>query len=712
MTPTASPPKSRYISLRWRILVPVFAMLAVGAFIATYGVVRNLSAGGDDLRANVFANNVQGVVDRLRAFANEQRALAVGFINTPVGLAALANNERPRLESELASYAQAAGLEGLLLYRGDFEVVGGMVSPDLFTIQMVLETPSLPEQTYALIGIAPQRVLDAAQGGTIVDLRIQNTQPQGATAVLAVAGTRPLFLAQEAVVASGTPLSTLTLEQVEYFVTRLTALEGFDVTLYLPADQPLATEAGQSLIALTLAAIVTAIVIAVLLIMTCILSRVNRIRTVVEKLAVGDLTPGTGMRGTDEVGALGATVDRYAARVQEKQEEMRSSLRRQRRELEHFTAMIESIPDGVIVQDIDGHVTFINEQARVLVGEKYNYFKRTSDQDLTAAVAYLLSGVIPPGGLGGSPQRVEIDGRVLSVQSAAMQSVAERQIGAIIILRDVTAEARREQARTAIMEQIAAELEVRDPVSSAHPTTNGGSDGTSAFVQEAKRREIALGRLLVQMRELTTVDSQIIRRAGRSLSLEMLIYAVVNEWRAIANAANLTLDVVVEQQGLMLFGDERRLRWAIGSLIDNAVKYTPPGGKISLEIKGAEAGYARLRVRDNGVGIAAPDLVHVFERFYRGTPVAPNGRAIQVPGTGLGLSTARDILHAHGGAITVRSAPGVGTAVYLTLPLEGALTNEAIAQQVANANSLGDLIDDDEDETVRLGVSSLGVRLE
>ena len=125
----------------------------------------------------------------------------------------------------------------------------------------------------------------------------------------------------------------------------------------------------------------------------------------------------------------------------------------------------------------------------------------------------------------------------------------------------------------------------------------------------------------------------------------------------------------IDRPGLQIVGDERRLRWALGNIIDNAIKYTPPGGKISLEIKDEEDGYARLRVRDNGVGIAADELPNVFTRFYRGDPVSVTGRALRVPGTGQGLTIARQIIETHDGRIYLRSSPGVGTAVYFTLPM-------------------------------------------
>ena len=161
------------------------------------------------------------------------------------------------------------------------------------------------------------------------------------------------------------------------------------------------------------------------------------------------------------------------------------------------------------------------------------------------------------------------------------------------------------------------------------------------------------------------------------------------------------MNVEVQRSGLTVYGDERRLRWALGNVVDNAIKYTPPGGKVSIEIKGEDDGFARLRIRDNGVGISSDELPYVFTRFFRGNPVSSNGRELNVHGTGQGLTIARQIIEAHGGRITLRSSPGVGTAVYLTLPRT---KPSASAFAPPTAGSLERFADDEpvEDETFRL----------
>jgi signal transduction histidine kinase len=296
----------------------------------------------------------------------------------------------------------------------------------------------------------------------------------------------------------------------------------------------------------------------------------------------------------------------------------------------------------------------------------------------------------------GRPQQIELEGRMVSAQAAAITSLSSQRVGTVVVLRDITEEVRRERARDVVLKRMA--QEVQQPLAdSAREQSRDAAYPTTAFAREISRHAIALQKLIVEMREMTSdLDSR--PQAQHPLLLDTLIWSIANEWRQIAQAANLSLRVMIERKGLYVLGDERRLRWAIGNVMDNAIKYTPPGGALTLEIRGELNGLAQLRVRDNGVGITAEDLPHIFTRFYRGDPVTAAGRAIRVPGMGQGLTFARQIIEAQGGKIQVKSSPGVGTAVYFALPLTSSVSLELPTPELPRL-----LLDDMEGETVRLG---------
>jgi signal transduction histidine kinase len=193
---------------------------------------------------------------------------------------------------------------------------------------------------------------------------------------------------------------------------------------------------------------------------------------------------------------------------------------------------------------------------------------------------------------------------------------------------------------------------------------------------DLSRHTGALQKLIYEMREITMPDVPQMRETQHPIYLDTLVWVIANEWRQIASAANLSLEILIEKRGLFVLGDERRLRWAIGNLVDNAIKYTLPGGKLTLEINGESDGRALMRVRDNGVGITREEIPHLTTRFYRGTPRTPSGEALHVPGSGQGLYVAKQVIEAHGGLLQIKSKPAVGTAVYFALPVTASVSYE------------------------------------
>ena len=118
-------------------------------------------------------------------------------------------------------------------------------------------------------------------------------------------------------------------------------------------------------------------------------------------------------------------------------------------------------------------------------------------------------------------------------------------------------------------------------------------------------------------------------------------------------------------QPVQVRGEPDRLKQVVINLADNALRYTPPGGEVRLSAgTDPRTGQAQLRVQDTGPGIPVEDLPHIFDRFYRGDP----SRTRSTGNSGLGLAIAHAIVQAHGGTITVQSAPGAGACFTVALP--------------------------------------------
>lgn len=347
------------------------------------------------------------------------------------------------------------------------------------------------------------------------------------------------------------------------------------------------------------------------------------------------------------IAQIDQALDRYAAIVPPPTPDpLGRTLRRQRREIEHVRALLDPLPDGVIAQTAAGEVLLINAAAHDwLSGDPGPVLALFSDDAMsdggTTTAAPLTDlpptpGVIPLGG----EHLIAIGERTLAARQIALLAWSQQRVGRVIVLRDVTVAQRRAAAARAFAELSA-------PVSAADPLPPG-----------VLRAAPQLQKVLAELRGLLGADDHAAPPpVRRHLTAEALLWTLVNDWRQTTTAADLRLDAAiapgVSAGALVLWVDERRIRWAIGSVIDQAIKSTAAGGAVSIEIKAVVDGYVQFRVRDSG---STPE-----------PPIAAGGTAL-VSGA-IGLRSARAIVEQHGGRLEVRSKPGVGTAVSLWLPL-------------------------------------------
>lgn len=160
--------------------------------------------------------------------------------------------------------------------------------------------------------------------------------------------------------------------------------------------------------------------------------------------------------------------------------------------------------------------------------------------------------------------------------------------------------------------------------------------------------------------------------------LRELLGDVVETAGMLGESAEIAVTSDLPPHPIPLAVDRHRIREMLLNLVTNAIKYTPPGGTVSLGLAD-ENGEAVFTVRDTGIGIAPGDLPHIFERFWRADPA--RSRTGDRPGTGLGLAITKWIAEAHGGTITVQSRPGRGTLFTVRLPKNGGRPAEAVAAQ-------------------------------
>ena len=226
--------------------------------------------------------------------------------------------------------------------------------------------------------------------------------------------------------------------------------------------------------------------------------------------------------------------------------------------------------------------------------------------------------------------------------------------------------------------------ELRAPIASIRcnldmltSTSDLPAEEASAALNDARSEAERMGRLVNDLLILARSDadqqenSASLENTGKyqePIDLDSLLLEVFRQYRHVRQAGKgedqprLLLQHITPAR---VTGDADQLKQALVALVDNALKYTPSEGKVSLMLSTAE-GQARLEVKDTGIGIAPGDIPHIFERFYR----ADRTRSHEQGSSGLGLAIVQSIIQAHHGSIEVESAPGGGSTFTVRIPLE------------------------------------------
>lgn len=223
---------------------------------------------------------------------------------------------------------------------------------------------------------------------------------------------------------------------------------------------------------------------------------------------------------------------------------------------------------------------------------------------------------------------------------------------------------RLEAQRKALVSDVAHEL--RSPLTNIRGwlevTRDGLVEPDTELLGALHEEALVLQRVIDDLRDLAAADAGTLRLHREPVAADDLLAQVTAAHRVAADTAGVRLRSETEGSP-WLDADPLRLRQALGNLVTNAVRHTPPDGTVTLSARGDGEGVV-LEVADTGAGIAAEDLPHVFERFWR----AEKSRSRRTGGSGLGLPIVRQLTAAHGGTARAASTPGAGSVFTLRLP--------------------------------------------
>lgn len=333
---------------------------------------------------------------------------------------------------------------------------------------------------------------------------------------------------------------------------------------------------------------------------------------------------------------------------------------------------LDALPLGVVVFDIGGAEVFRNRAAILGTGQTHG------DVLVDAAVRRLVARAR---GGAAMEEEVKLAGpppTVLVVRASPLPDG-----GVISTVEDVSARSRIDAVRTDFVANVSHEL--RTPVGAVSvlaETLEGETDDEVVLrlVRRMIDETVRMSRTIDGLLELSRIEMGGDLLAAR-VDLDALVDDIAGRYAELASRSGVTVEVAPPRGDAVVEGDPHQLASALSNLVENAVKYSLEGGKVTVSVV-PSPGSVAVEVRDEGIGIPAASLDRVFERFYR----VDRARSRTTGGTGLGLSIVRHIVTNHGGEVNVTSREGEGSTFTVSLPRKLV----AVAPMM-NSNERGDV---------------------
>lgn len=337
--------------------------------------------------------------------------------------------------------------------------------------------------------------------------------------------------------------------------------------------------------------------------------------------------------------------------------------------LAEASRVLAYVGDGVFLVDRDSVVRYWNRAARLIIGVEENEVIGRPAADAVPGWSLIEEHVQPVdatspelGRAAAIPVSLNDEERWLSVVAVELGD------GRVYAMRDVTEEHALEQARSEFV--ATASHELRTPLAAVYGAVKTlrrddlelDAATESTFLEMIESETERLSAIVNQILLAGQLESGRVSLVEGECDLGELVEGVVSAAR-ISAPDSVAFELEPDGDGVGLHCDEDKLRQVLVNLVENAVKYSPDGGTVTVAF-GAQNGRARIEVRDSGLGIPEPDHARVFEKFTRLDPGLSRG----VGGTGLGLYIARELVERMGGEIAVDSAPGSGSTFVVELP--------------------------------------------
>jgi signal transduction histidine kinase len=408
-----------------------------------------------------------------------------------------------------------------------------------------------------------------------------------------------------------------------------------------------------------------------------ILRPITRLTDSAREIRKGNLDLVVPAGSGDEIGQLARAFDEMAASLREfRRTDQARLLRIQRSTQQAF----DSLPDAIAVIDPEGEVEVATGAAREAFGMKPNAKVRDLPFPWVASLCdeALSSGRVAelPGERGLLQHFVGTEEKFYRPRAVPILDTGRNPAGVVLILQDVTQQRRQDEMKSGVISTVSHQL--KTPLTSIRMAihllldekTGSLSPKQEDLLVTAREDADRLHMIVEELLDIGRIGSGKVRMDLSPLSPQRMVLEGLEPYRSAARDQGVSLSVDVPEDLPMVWADPTRIAHVFANLLSNALKYTPPGGKVSLSAR-AEEESVRFRVSDTGIGIPARYLPQIFQQFFR---VPDQGAGT---GAGLGLAIVKEIVEAHGGTVGVESREGAGSTFLFSLRRTDRATMEA-----------------------------------
>lgn len=410
-------------------------------------------------------------------------------------------------------------------------------------------------------------------------------------------------------------------------------------------------------------------IVVALLVARSITKPIKEMQKQAVRIAQGDYSEKVDVQGHDELSQLAETFNKLSDRIEDAQDTMEAERNRLDSVLTHMT-------DGVIATDRRGKVITINEMALSLLDT-------TNEEAIGQSILSLLDLeeqytlrklLETPEEILITRSKPDSDEGSMTLRSdfAMIRRESGFISGLVVVLHDVTEQEKTAEERRQFVSNVSHEL--RTPLTSVRSYLEALEEGAwqdktvaPEFIHVTLGETDRMIRMINDLLNLSRMDSGAQQMDLELVNFNELVDYILDRFDMMVNSQEKNYRIVREftERDLWVEIDTDKIMQVIDNVMNNAIKYSPDGGKIEVHLMETHNNVV-LSISDEGLGIPKKDLEKVFERFYR----VDKARARQQGGTGLGLAISKEVMKAHQGQIWVESVEGKGSTFYISLPYE------------------------------------------